>query len=374
MKKHIGFLAFTAVALTACGQEAALTEAGAAAFDAPQTSLVGEFEQKAVYTITNQVAGNEVAVFHRAPDGTLIAAGTVATGGTGTGGGLGSQGALALTEDGERLFVVNAGSNDISVFDVEESGLRLVGRTASGGIQPTSLTVRHNVLYVLNAGGDGNITGFTIAENGTLVPIPGSTQGLSGTATRPAQVSFTPDGRQLIVSERATNLLDVFSVGENSVAGARTTVTSAGAVPFGFAFGRRGLLFVSEAAGSASSYIQRRGAYSLASGAVLTNQGAPCWAVVTRDGRFGYTANATGGTISGFRIGTDGAISLLDADGATATVGAGAIDMAVSGNSRYLYQLVRGVIHAFRVQADGHLTPLGTVSGLPTGTAGLAAL
>src|SRR5207248_3488842 len=38
---------------------------------------------RAVYTLTNQVAGNAVAVFNRAADGTLSAAGTIATGGTG---------------------------------------------------------------------------------------------------------------------------------------------------------------------------------------------------------------------------------------------------------------------------------------------------
>jgi hypothetical protein len=30
-------------------------------------------------------------------------------------------------------------------------------------------------------------------------------------------------------------------------------------------------------------------------------------------------------------------------------------------------------IHAFRIQPDGHLTPLGPIGGLPAGTRGLAA-
>ena len=106
-----------------------------------------------------------------------------------------------------------------------------------------------------------------------------------------------------------------------------------------------------------------------------THQGAPCWAVVTRDGRFGYTGNTQGGSISGFAIATDGSITLLDADGATATVGPGAIDLTVSRNSRYLYELVAGspAIHAFQIQADGHLDRLGPIGGLPAGTVGLAA-
>src|SRR5438093_13243097 len=101
---------------------------------------------RAVYTLTNQVAGNAVAVFDRAADGTLSAAGMIATGGTGTGGSLGSQGAVALSDDGRRLFAVNARSNDVSVFDVGPTGLSLAARTPtpSGGTLPISLTVRGN--------------------------------------------------------------------------------------------------------------------------------------------------------------------------------------------------------------------------------------
>src|SRR6266571_3945920 len=121
---------------------------------------------------------------------------------------------------------------------------------------------------------------------------------------------------------------------------------SAGGTPFGFSFGLRNELFVSEAAGSASSYeLDATDGLSLVSGAVLTHQGAPCWAVVTNDGR-------------------------------TALIGAGINDIALSHNSRYLYVLQTGgaqAIHAFRVQADGHLTALGPIAGLPTGTRGLAA-
>ncbi len=71
-----------------------------------------------------------------------------------------------------------------------------------------------------------------------------------------------------------------------------------------------------------------------------------------------------------------GAIGLVDANGGTALIGAGINDIALSHNSRYLYVLQTGgaqAIHAFRVQADGHLTALGPIAGLPTGTRGLAA-
>jgi 6-phosphogluconolactonase (cycloisomerase 2 family) len=186
-------------------------------------------------------------------------------------------------------------------------------------------------------------------------------------------VSFSPNGNHLVVTEKATSRIDVYSVDNAGIASGPTWFASAGATPFGFFFGHRNELFVSEAAGSASSYALSGGSLTTISGAVATNQGAPCWAVVTKNGKFGYTANAQGGSISGFAIAPDGSITLLDANGATAIVGRGATDMALSENSQYLYQLIPGNIVALAVQADGHLATVGTVGGLPAGTVGLAA-
>src|SRR6266699_957627 len=128
------------------------------------------------------------AVLTRGADGRLTAAATVATGGLGTGASLGSQGAVALSNDGRWLFAVNAGSNDVSVFSVGAAGLTLASRTSSVGLTPISLTVHGNVLYVLNAGGTGNISGFTVGTSGALAAIAGATRPLSGSNVGPAQV------------------------------------------------------------------------------------------------------------------------------------------------------------------------------------------
>jgi 6-phosphogluconolactonase len=380
MHVRTAVLALAAAAVAACEPNGAVTgpRVGAALQSRQVAALSASAGATpgAVYTLTNQVSGNAVAVFARGADGGLTAAGTVATGGTGTGASLGSQGAVALSGDGRWLFAVNAGSNDVSVFNVSPRGLTLAGRTASGGTLPISLTVHGGVLYVLNAGGTGNISGFAVGTDGALTPIAGATLALSGPAVGPAEVQFSPDGGRLVVTEKNTNLLDVYTVDANGVAAGPATVASAGGTPFGFAFGLRDELFVSEAAGSASSYVLGSGStLALESGAVSTHQGAPCWAVVTGDGRFGYTGNGAG-SVSAFGIAPDGEISLVDANGGTALIGAGINDIALSHNSRYLYVLqtagAQG-IHAFRVEADGHLTALGTVAGLPGGTRGLAA-
>lgn len=384
MHNQIAVVALAAAAFTACSPDhEGVGPRGAAAqaaqLEAGATSAVtADDTPGAVYTLMNLKAaagGNAVAVFTRAGDGTLSAAGTVATGGSGTGSGLGSQGALAMSDDGRWLFAVNAGSNDFSILRVSPTGLALTQRIASGGTQPISLTVHGTLLYVLNAGGSGNISGFALDKEGGATAIPGATRSLSGAAVGPAEVAFSPDGRWLVVTEKTTNRIDVYAVGSDGLATGPMPQASAGTTPFGFAFGLRNGLFVSEAAGTASSYVLgANGSLTTTSGAVATYQGAPCWLVVTKDGRFAYTANAHSGTISGFTVGADGSLTLLDADGRTADVGPGNIDLAGSNNGRYLYQLRgSGPIVALRVEDDGHLTLLNRVGNMPGAVAGLVA-
>src|SRR2546430_16386166 len=231
MTKHLAFIALATAALAACEQNRGVTSpatAIATSLQAQRGDQSGDDgdRPRAVYTLTNEVAGNAVAVFNRSADGTLTAAGTIATGGTGTGGGLGSQGAVALSDDGRRLFAVNAGSNDVSVFGVGPAGLSLTSRTASGGTLPISLTVHGNMLYVLNSGGVGSISGFTVGTTGGLTPIPGSIQPFSRTHVGPAQGSFSPHGRRPGGTEKNTNLLDVYAGDANGPAGARTSFTA----------------------------------------------------------------------------------------------------------------------------------------------------
>jgi len=343
---------------------------------AAATSAVG-----AVYALTNATSGNAVLVWNRTADGSLTPAGSYATGGQGSGSGLGSQGAVILSQDNQLLFAVDAGSNEISSFKVGPDGLTLVGRVASGGTLPTSLTTYKNLLYVLNAGSSGNISGFTIGNDGTLAPIADSIRPLSGGATGPGQIGFSPDGDLLVVVERATQTIDTFVVGADGRASGPIPQHSSGATPFGFAFGHRGQLFVSEAAGApggsaTSSYTTAAdGSLGLVSGSVPTNQRAACWLVVTSDGRYTYTANAGSGSISGYSIDQDGSLTLLNTDGRTAAPGANPTDMALSHNSRFLYVRMgsTAIIAGFAVQADGSLLPISGAAGLPPTAVGLIA-
>jgi 6-phosphogluconolactonase (cycloisomerase 2 family) len=328
-----------------------------------------------VYAITNDASGNALAVFHRGSNGTLTPAGTVAAGGLGTGTALGSQGAVILSENGRFVFVVDAGSDQISSFRVTPAGPELVSVVDSGGTMPISLTQSGNLVYVLNAGGAGNISGFRLDPRGSLVALSGSTRPLSGSATNPAQISFAPDGRTLVVTERDSNMIDTYRLDFLGRADGPNAQASNGPVPYGFAFDRQGNLIVSEAGtNTLSSYrLDRAGNLYAISASVATNQMAPCWVTIGGNGHFAYTTDAATNAITGYRIGHNGELSILDADGLTASTGPHPTDMAVSGNGRFLYDRNSdGTISAFQVASNGALSPIGTFGNLPASATGLA--
>ncbi|MEP6619438.1 MAG: beta-propeller fold lactonase family protein [bacterium] len=335
-----------------------------------------------VYTLTNAASGNAVLSFGRYADGTLAPADTFATTGNGTGGGLGSQGAVVLSQDGQQLFAVDAGSNQVTSFRVTSTGLVRASTVSSGGTLPISVTEHGGLLYVLNAGGAGNIAGFRVDGNANLAPLAESKRNLGGTAVDPAEVSFSPDGGMLVVTEKAVNRIATYIVGVSGTPSAAIVNNSAGQTPFGFSFDSRGTMVVSEAFGgapglsAASSYrINANGTLQVLSASVPTHQTSACWAVVTNSGLFAYLSNTGSGTVSGYNV-HDRRLTLLDASGLTGSTGPGTADAALAGNSQFLYTRNGGdkSISAFQVNnGTGALTSLSGVAGLPAGSVGLAA-
>ena len=374
-------LAFLTLTLAACAEDAtspAMREPGAASLS---KGAAGN-SAGAVFTLSNQAAGNAVIAFSRSSDGSLTPAGSFATLGNGTGAGLGSQGALVLSDDGDFLYAVNAASNTITSFAVDGASLTRIGTVPSGGTLPISLTTHGNLVYVLNAGGTENITGFTVSASGALAVLAGSTRPLSGTGVMPAEIGFDPSGRWLVVTEKGTNLIDTYAVGGNGYASAPVVNPSAGMTPFGFAFNQKGVLIVSEAFGGAvnasavSSYtLGGDGRLNVVSASVPTTETAACWVAVTNNGKFAYAANTGSASVTGFDV-NKANLTILDADGRTGSTGTTPIDVAMSRNSQFLYALTAGshAISAFGVrQNDGSLSTTQGAGGLPVGTVGLAA-
>jgi len=334
-----------------------------------------------LFMITNAATGNVVQVYSRAANGPATLIASVASGGSGSGAGLGSQGAVALSGSGRYLFVVNAGSNTLSTFEVRDNALVLKSTVNTGGIRPTSVTENDGLVYVLNVpnGGTGagnNVVGFRNTK-GVLTPLIDGTRALAD-ATQPAQVSFDRDGEALIVSERAATQLVTYGVrNDGTLSASATTTPSPGAVPFGFAITNRNVAVVSEAGtSSASSYkIGGKDApwLQLVTPALGNGQGAACWVAVTPNGRFAYTANAAASNVSAYGVDGKGAVTLLNAQ-AGFTSNNGALDMAVTRDGRQLHVFASRTpqqIVSFSIGHDGSLTRLGALN--VTAGAGLVA-
>jgi 6-phosphogluconolactonase len=330
-----------------------------------------------VYVQTNDAERNEVIAFDRSGDGRLSPLGRYETGGRGTGRPhLASQSSVVLSDDGAWLLVANAGSDELSLFEVEPDGLRLADRAASGGSAPTSVAVRGSLVYALN-NGTPSISGFRL-DNG-LRRLEGSSRELSADAD-PAQISFSPDGRTLVVTERGTNAISAFSVDEHGLADRPETIPSSGATPYGFDFAD-GAIIVTEAFGgkvgkaAASSYSLSGGLRPVSS-SVADTRSEVCWAAATRDGRFVYVTNFGDGTISSYAVGEGGALELREAVAASTRLGKpGVRDEAISRDGRFLYAIDADAQRVFgwSVGDDGRLELVGEFEGVPATVAGLAA-
>src|SRR3954453_22754888 len=119
-----------------------------------------------VYVQTDDPAGNAVAVYRRTSTGGLASTGTFATGGLGgaLGGAqvdrLASQGSVTFDQRTKLLYVVNAGSDSLTVFRQDGDGLVRRQVVDTGGDFPVSVTVHGSIVYVLNARDGGSVQGF----------------------------------------------------------------------------------------------------------------------------------------------------------------------------------------------------------------------
>jgi 6-phosphogluconolactonase len=336
----------------------------------------------AVYMQTNDATTNDVLAFERLDDGRLASLGRFATGGRGTGvPHFPSQSSIVLGDDGRHLLVVNAGSDELSLFAVTGDGLRLTDRVATGGATPTSVAVCGDLVYVLN-NGTPNISGFRI-DDGRLVALEDSVRPLSAPDADPAQISFSVDGSTIVVTERGTDSISAYVIDDAGYATGPATISSTGKTPYGFGFTAAGAIVVTEAFGgavgaaAASSYaLTAAGTLAPVSASVRDTRSEVCWAAVTNDGRYAYVTNFGDGTISSYAIGDDGSLALQDAVAASTRMGQKGIrDEAITRDGRYLYAIDTDARRVFgwTVGDAGDLVAIGALDGIPDTVAGLAA-
>jgi 6-phosphogluconolactonase len=335
-----------------------------------------------VYVNDNTAGRNTIAGFARQADGRLtqLARSPFDAGGAGTGSGLASQGAIQVSSDGRYVIAVDAGSNDISVLETKRGGaLKLVDVVSSGGVEPVSVAVHNDLVYVANAGAGGsNYTGFILGSGGRLRPLAGSTVPLPDDA-QPGDVLFNSTGTNLIGARVNSSQIDSFRVHNGRLAAAAGSPFAAqGAGPFGSEFRPTdpSQLFVSNAHDGADNGTVS--AFSVAADGALSSIGsspfadlqtAPCWVEITHDGEFLFTVNTASGTISRYEIAADGTLTLLGSTPVSDQAGVGAVDARLSADGQTLYVNESRVatVGEFDVQGD-ELTELGSIS-LPSGAA-----
>ena len=329
----------------------------------------------AVFVQTNDPAGNSIDAYRRNSDGSLTFLTSYRTGGLGgreqSAGSdpIATQGSLRL--DGGLLLAVNPGSNTVSTFTVNGDKLALTQVVDSGGLFPASVATHGDIVYALNAGGAGSVSGFRL-EGGRLHPIEGSTRAL-GLANgnppfflaSPAQVGFTPDGGHLIVTTKTNGTVEVFSVNPDGRLSAAPTVNTAGPVPFAWVFDSAGRIVLNFAGTSSleTFTINEDNTISPVGAPVSDSQGGLCW--VTPAGAYLYTSNTGSGDVSQFQVLANGTIVLVNPIAAAGIPGA-TDSAAAGGQTLYVQSGLSSTVHVFSIGAGGALSPI-QVAAVPDG-------
>src|SRR5579862_8515015 len=315
--------------------------------------------QDYVYLDDNPAAANTIAGFVRNADGSLSAlpGSPFAAGGLGLGASVGSQGAIQVAGDGRYLLAVDAGSNQISVLRISDDGsLTTVAGSpfASGGVEPNSIAVSDDLVYVENTGGAApNYTGFTLGRDGQLTPIPNSTVTVAaGSNARLGDVLFNNDGTRLVGVEvgpsAGPSQIDSFRVNHDGTltAAPGSPFPAQGLGPFGSQFSpiEPDQLFVSNAhngpgLGTVSAFNDSWNGILSPIGAspFADDQTAPCWLVISHDGRYLYAFNTASATVSSYSIARDGTLTLIGSSAPVTGISGGGTDIALSTDGDTLY-------------------------------------
>jgi hypothetical protein len=285
-----------------------------------------------------------------------------------------------VADDGRYLLAVDAGSNQISVLRISDDGsLTPVAGSpfASGGVEPNSVAISDNLVYVENTGGAApNYTGFRLGRDGHLTPIANSTVTVAaGSSAGLGDVLFNNDGTRLVGVEvgptAGPSQIDSFRVNWNGTltAAPGSPFPAQGLGPFGSEFSPTNpdQLFVSNAhngagLGTVSAFADSWNGTlsSIGSSPFADDQTAPCWVVISRDGQFLYAMNTASASISSYSIARDGTLTLIGSSPVSGLAGGIGTDIALStdGNTLYLNEAGAHTVAAFAV--DG-----GTVTQLP---------
>ncbi|KAJ7494743.1 hypothetical protein B0H11DRAFT_2003209 [Mycena galericulata] len=279
----------------------------AAKGNAALSSAVG-----AAYFLTNEPTGNFVVAASVGSSGQLTLQQATSSEGLGSHGGPGtgpdalfSQGSVKASAAGQIVAAVNAGSNTISVFNIDPTNptnLEMIGKpVGSGGEFPVSLAINEkgNMVCAVNGGFVNGVACYSVDKTKGLIPIANTVRSLKLNQTTPAtgpagsvsHVIFNEANTQLIASVKGVPptpgilaVWDIAADGSLSEDFNAVQPPKGGLLPFGMAVipGKNAILATDAGLGADvfdfSGGAQSGVAAGQSSTLPIENQGATCWA------------------------------------------------------------------------------------------------
>jgi YVTN family beta-propeller protein len=191
---------------------------------------------------------------------------------------------LVLSPNGRYGYVINAGSNDLSIFD---SSTNSVLTTIPMGVTPVGINISGNGLYLFVANQDSNnVTVVSTADASVLATVP--------VGLKPNQVGLTPDNRQAFVINTGSSNVTVIDTKSFSV----VRTIGVGNNPTGLTFSADGQYGYVTNRGS-NTVSQINVAQGLVTATVSVGTG-PIGIALSGDGRFAYVSNSGSNDVTVF--------------------------------------------------------------------------
>jgi 6-phosphogluconolactonase (cycloisomerase 2 family) len=263
--------------------------------------------------------------------GKTVSAGTVTAFAVGAGGLLTQQSqpltlpeipfSSSITPSGSYL-IVNLGST-LASYAIGPSGVLTptgppVARPFTYG-PGMAITPDGQTLFVANSV-SGTISRYLVAPNGTLAHVGADVATGTGSNSRPWALAIAPDGHELFAANRDLGIVSTFSIG----AGGALTQTSTGVISgldahsgvFALAVSLNGryLYSANSGQGSATAFAIGSGGALTPLGTVFTDQrhhAYPDGIGVSSDGHHVYVANGLYSTVATLAVGSDGRLTWL---------------------------------------------------------------
>ncbi len=321
-----------------------------------------------IYVTSSGTAPVGLAAFDIGSDGAMSPLTGSPFGGVGT-----SPSAVTMSPDGARVYVTdsNVPTTAVNALNVDSAtGLvsPMTGSPFADALSPQAITMTAdgNFLYTAKFSNQAKVSGFSVAADGALSPVPGSPFDAGAEGTNQGAVVATPDGRRLYVAN--TNApngnISAFSIGIN---GALTLIqgspfASGATSPADLVVTPDGKRLYSANIGNGGSVsafnIGTTGALTAITGSPFSSGGAfTIGATLTPDGRRLYVSNRAGASVSGFSVADDGSIAPLP--GSPLPLGAGTgpsgIQVTPDGNRLYVTEFGTDKVFGLDIAADGSL-------------------